>query len=472
MIDLKNLTIEKAHESLKKGEYTVTDLVNAYLDIIKEKNTDINAYLEVYDDVLAQAKIAEAMFANGTATLMTGIPVALKDNMLFDGHIVSASSKILENYKATYDASVIAQLKKQGAVFLGRTNMDEFAMGSSTESSAFGITRNPVNRDYVPGGSSGGSAAAVAMNGALVALGSDTGGSIREPASFSGIGGLKTAYSTVSRYGIISMGSSLDQVGPMGKHIADVETLFNAINAYDEKDSTSIPMDKRIPAATMKKKIGVPRAFLSGEGIDTEVLANFESSCQKLQQAGYELVDVSLPLIKYSLPAYYIIMPAEVSSNLARYDGIRYGLSTETDKLFDVYAKTRGKGFGKEVRRRILLGTYVLSHGYYDAYYNKAVKVREAIRQELENVFKEVDAIITPVSPVLPWKFGELSKDPISMYLADIYTVSANIVGVPAISIPSGVSLSGLPLGLQITAPHFAEQTLFTIGKDFEKLVQ
>jgi aspartyl-tRNA(Asn)/glutamyl-tRNA(Gln) amidotransferase subunit A len=310
------------------------------------------------------------------------------------------------------------------------------------------------------------------MDGALVSLGSDTGGSIREPASFCGIVGFKPTYGTVSRYGIISMGSSLDQVGSFGKTVADAENLFKAINAYDEKDSTSIPTEKRNLTLSLKKKIGVPREFLSGDGIDKEVLENFELSCQKLKQAGYEVVDVSLPLIKYSLPAYYIIMPAEVSSNLARYDGIRYGLSTEGDNLFDVYAKSRGKGFGKEVRRRILLGTYVLSHGYYDAYYNKAVKVRNAIRAELNEVFTTVDAIIMPTSPIPPWKFGEMSDDPVSMYLADIYTVSANITGVPAISVPSGKTKSGLPLGLQITAPHFGEETLFTIGKDFEKLVQ
>ncbi|MEI6660167.1 MAG: Asp-tRNA(Asn)/Glu-tRNA(Gln) amidotransferase subunit GatA [bacterium] len=469
---MKNLTIEKAHDSLKAGEYTVLDLANAYLKVIKEKNSELNVYLEVYVDVMAQAERAQAMFTDGSATLMTGIPVALKDNMLFEGHVASASSKILENYKATYDAGVVAQLKSQGAVFLGRTNMDEFAMGSSTESSAYGITRNPINPDYVPGGSSGGSAAAVAMNGALVSLGSDTGGSIREPASFCGIVGLKTTYGTVSRSGIISMGSSLDQVGPMTKTVADAEILFNVINAYDAMDSTSVPTGKRVSTTTtLKKRIGVPRAFVSTEGVNQEVLKNFEESCEKLKNAGYEIVDVSLSLLKYSLPAYYIIMPAEVSSNLARYDGIRYGLSSEGDKLFDVYAKTRGAGFGKEVRRRILLGAYVLSHGYYDAYYNKAVKVRDAIRNELQEVFKEVDAIITPTVPTLPWKFGEMSKDPVSMYLADIYTVGANIAGVPAISVPSGFSESGLPIGLQITAPHFAENTLFTIGKDFEKLV-
>ena len=470
-IDLKNLTIEKAHESLSNGEYTVTELVNSYLDIIKEKNREINAYLEIYDDVLDQAKKSEEMFKNGTATLMTGIPVALKDNMLFKGHIASASSKILENHKAVYDSFVVKQLKEQGAVFLGRTNMDEFAMGSSTETSAYGVTKNPLNTSFVPGGSSGGSVAAIAMDGALVALGSDTGGSIRQPAAFCGLVGLKPTYGTVSRYGIISMGSSLDQVGPLSKTVKDAEILFNAINSYDEKDSTSVKKENRISPLPLKKKIGVPRSFLSGDGIDKEVLINFEESCKKLENAGYEVIDISLPLIKYSLAVYYIICPAEVSSNLARYDGMRYGLSENAINLYDVYTKSRGNGFGKEVRRRILLGTYILSHGYYDAYYNTAIKVRDKIKEELTEAFSLVDAIITPTSPYLPFKFGDKLEDPIGMYLSDLFSVPANIAGVPAISIPSGYNKEGLPFALHIMAPFFREDILLTIGKDFEKLV-
>ncbi|MBP6908673.1 MAG: Asp-tRNA(Asn)/Glu-tRNA(Gln) amidotransferase subunit GatA [Candidatus Pacebacteria bacterium] len=471
MIDLKTLTIENTHEALKRGDFTVTDLVDAYLEIIKEKNSDINAYVEVYDDALAQAKYAEEMFANGTATLMTGIPVALKDNMLNVGHIASASSKMLEKYHATYDAGVVSQLKKEGVVFLGRTNMDEFAMGSSTETSAFGITKNPLDTSRVPGGSSGGAVASVAMNGSLVSLGSDTGGSIRQPASFTNLVGLKPTYGTVSRFGIIAMASSLDQVGPIGKTVRDVEILFNTINEYDAKDSTSVPKEKRVFSLSPKKKIGIPREFLSGEGIDSEVMKNFDENCQKLKDAGYELVDVSLPLIKYSLAVYYILQPAEVSSNMARYDGIRYGLHEDADKLFDVYSKSRGKGFGKEVRRRILLGTYILSHGYYDAYYTTAVKVRDAIKAELAEVFESVDAIITPTVPFLPFKFGEKSKDPVAMYMSDLFCVPANIAGTPAISIPSGTTENGLPFGLHIMAPLFSEETLFAIGKDFEKRV-
>jgi len=472
MIDLKNLTIEKANTSFKNGDFTVTDLVNAYLEVIKEKNTDINAYLEVYNDVLAQAKIAEEMFKNGTATLMTGIPIALKDNMLVTGEIASAGSKILENYKATYDAGVVKQLKVQGAVIMGRANMDEFAMGSSTETSAFGITRNPVNRDYVPGGTSGGSVAVVAMDGALVSLGSDTGGSVRQPASFTGVVGMKPTYGNISRFGIISMASSLDQVGPIGKTVRDVEILYDATSGYDTNDSTSIPKEKRVATSPIKKRLGVPRSFLSGGGIDKEVLKNFEESCEKLKNAGYDLIDVSLPLIKYSLAVYYIIQPAEVSSNLARYDGIRYGLSVEAEKLYDVYSKTRGVGFGKEARRRIILGTFILSHGYYDAYYNKAVSVRESIKAELANVFLDVDAIITPTVPFPPFKFGEKSNDPIAMYMSDLFTVPANIAGVPAISIPAGVTENGLPLGLHIMAPHFREDILFSVGKAFENEVE
>jgi len=471
-IDLRNLTIEKAHEALKAGEYTVTDLVNAYLEVIKEKNGEINAYLEVYSDVLDQAKKAEEMFKNGTATLMTGIPIALKDNILFDGHTASASSKILENYKAVYDSFVVEKLKKEGVVFLGRTNMDEFAMGSSTETSAYGVTRNPLDITRVPGGSSGGSASSVAADMSLVALGTETCGSVRQPASFCGLVGLKPTYGAVSRSGIIAMGSSLDQVGTFGKNIKDVETLFNAINGYDPKDSTSIPNEMRsFKKVEIKKRIGIPREFLDGGGIDGEVLKNFNQNCEKLKSAGYELVDVSLPSIKYSLAVYYIIMPAEVSSNLARYDGIRYGLSEKADNLLDVYKKSRKNGFGREVRRRILLGTYILSHGYYDAYYNTAIKVREMIKSELLNMYLDIDAFITPTVPFLPFKLGEKLNDPISMYLCDIFSAPANLADLCSISIPSGKNDTGLPFGLQITAPFLREDILFTIGKDFEKLV-
>ena len=469
-INLKEMTIEKAHKSLKNGDFSVADLVNEYLKVIKEKNPEINAYLEVFE-VKEQVKIAEGKFKNDTAVLMTGIPVAIKDNILFKGHIASAGSKILENYKATYDSFVIEQLKKAGAVILGRTNMDEFAMGSSTQTSAYGVTRNPHNLSYVPGGSSGGSAAVVASQMALVALGTETCGSIRQPASFCGLVGVKPTYGVVSRSGIIAMGSSLDQVGPFAKTVRDTEILFNTIISHDKMDGTSIPKEKRNPAKSIGKKLGIPREFLKGEGIDTEVLKNFEESCVKLKKAGYEIIDVDLPLLKYSLAVYYVIMPAEVSSNLARYDGIRYGLCEDGEDLLQVYKKTKGQGFGREVRRRILLGTYILSHGYYDAYYNTAVKMREKIKEELEDIFTKVDAIITPTSPIPPFKIGEKMDDPVAMYLCDIFSAPANLANVSAISVPSGKTNHGLPLGFQITGPYLGEDILFAIGKDFEKLV-
>lgn len=472
MIDLHTLTISKAHEALKNGAYSVRDLCQAYLDVIKEKNADINAYLEVYEDVMQQADEAQKRFTDGTATVLTGIPLALKDNMLRKGFRAGAASKILDGYYATYDGTVVQLLKQAGAVFLGRTNMDEFAMGSSTETSAYGITKNPLDTSRVPGGSSGGSVAAVAMDGALASLGSDTGGSIRQPAAFCGLVGLKPTYGAVSRYGLIAMGSSLDQIGPLTKTVGDARILHSIISKYDPMDSTSIPEARRHEVKTVsRKKLGVPTSFLNGPGIDPEVLANFNQSIEKLKGAGYEIVDVSLPVMPYSLAVYYILMPAESSTNLARFDGIRYGTQVLGDTLLDTYKRSRGTGFGKEVRRRILLGTYVLSHGYYDAYYNKAVKVRNEITKELHKVFETVDAIVTPTTPGAAFKFGEKSGDPVAMYLCDIFAVPANIAGVPAISVPSGKNREGMPLGVQFMSAHFTEDTLFSIAEDFEKLV-
>ena len=474
MIDLNKLTIKNTHESLQRGDFTITDLVSAYLEVIKEKNAELNAYLEIFNsDISSQIKIAEDMFDNGTATMMTGIPVAIKDNILFDGHIASASSKMLCNHKAVYDSFVVKKLKENGAIILGRTNMDEFAMGSSTETSAYGVTRNPYDTSLVPGGSSGGSAVAVASDMALVSLGTETCGSVRQPASFCGIVGIKPTYGALSRNGIIAMGSSLDQVGPMGKTVEDVEILYNIISGHDVKDSTSLSDEFRsnFKQDPIKKRIGVPRAFLSGGGINQEVLENFEESCKKLKNSGYEIVDVTSKMMQYSLAVYYIIMPAEVSSNLARYDGIRYGFTVDSNNLYDVYAKSKGNGFGKEVRRRLLLGTYILSHGYYDAYYNKALRVRDMIAKELLAIFLDVDAIITPTVPFPAFKLGDKMDDPMAMYMCDIFSAPANLAGIPAISIPSGFTKNGLPLGLQITAPFLREDILFTIGKDFEKLV-
>lgn len=469
-IDTKNLTIKTAHDHIKNGDFSAVELAEAYLKNIEEKNKEIFAYIEVFDDVREQAKRADEMFKNGTAGPLTGIPLAIKDNMLIEGKESAAASKILKGHVGIYDATVIAKLKKQGAVFLGRANMDEFAMGGSTETSAYGVTRNPHDISRVPGGSSGGSAAAVAGDMALGALGSDTGGSIRQPAAFCGIVGIKPTYGAVSRYGLMAMASSLDQIGPFAKTTEDAEILFAAIRGHDKMDSTSVP-DEIIPKAEPKQKltIGIPREFLSSGGLGSTILENFEAAVAKLKEKGYEVRDISLPFIKYALATYYVLMPAEVSSNLARFDGIRFGLSVSGENVSDSYKKTRALGFGEEVRRRILLGTYVLSSGYYDAYYGKANQARMLIKQDFERVFNEVDIIATPTTPSPAFKIGEKVNDPLQMYLADIFTVPANIAGLPAISVPSGfVDEEGkrLPLGLHFLAPRFQEDVLFRAGRD------
>jgi aspartyl-tRNA(Asn)/glutamyl-tRNA(Gln) amidotransferase subunit A len=470
-IDISELDIKKTHEHLINGDFTVVELTQQCLKNIKEKD-NLNAYLEVYDDALEQAQYADNRIKNkDNVTELTGIPIAIKDNILNEGKIVSAGSKILENYKAVYDATIVKKLKDAGAVFIGRTNMDEFAMGASTENSAYGITKNPYDTDRVPGGSSGGSAVAVAINSALVSLGSDTGGSIRQPASFCGVVGLKPTYGAVSRYGLIAMGSSLDQIGHMGKTLSDIEILFNAIKGHDKLDSTSLSdiLEKK----DIKKKviIGIPKHFMK-KGIDADVLENFNQSVEKLKSLGYEIKEIKLPNIKYSLAVYYIIMSAEASSNLARFDGVKYGLRKDGEDLLGDYLETREQGFGAEVKRRIILGTHILSSGYYDAYYNKANIVRELIKSDFDKAFVDVHAILTPTSPTPAFKIGE-KKDPLSMYLSDIFTTPANVTGIPALSAPSGtVERDGknLPVGLQIMANHGREDILFSIGKDFEKI--
>ena len=470
MIDLKNLTIEKAHESLKNGVFTCSELAQAYLDEIKKKNKELNAYLEIFDDVLEQADLAQKKFADGTATELTGIPFAIKDNILIEGRIASAGSKILENYKASYDATVIKDLKKVGVVFLGRTNMDEFAMGSSTQTSAYGVTRNPLDPSRVPGGSSGGSAAALAGDITLAAIGTETCGSVREPSAFCGLVGLKPTYGALSRQGIIAMGNSLDQVSTFGKCVRDAEIIFNLLSRYDKEDSTSVPDRlRKIEAKKNSKKIGVPW-HLFKEGVDTEVQENFKQSLEKFKKVGYEIVDIELPHAQYSLAVYYIIMPAEVSTNLSRFDGIRYGYTSDGENLLDVYKKSRAKGFGKEARRRILLGTYVLSHGYYDAYYNKAIKVREKIKEEVMKAFENVDYILTPTAPMTAFKIGEKMDDPVAMYLCDIFSAPANLAGVPSIALPSGKNEEGMPFSIQFMASHFREDLLFEVGKKFEEI--
>jgi aspartyl-tRNA(Asn)/glutamyl-tRNA(Gln) amidotransferase subunit A len=475
MINLSELTIKSAHDHLKNGDFSAVDLAKAYLENIEKNNKEIFAYIEVFDDVLGQAARADEMFKNGTAQLLTGIPLAIKDNMLIEGKESAAASKILKGHIGIYDATVISKLKKQGAVFLGRANMDEFAMGGSTETSAYGVTRNPHDTSRVPGGSSGGSAAAVAGDMALGALGSDTGGSIRQPAAFCGIVGIKPTYGVVSRYGLMAMASSLDQIGPFAKTVEDAKILFDAIRGHDPMDSTSVPderqedRDKKPLISGKKPVIGIPRDFLSMGGIDPRISKNFDETIAKLKEKGYEIKNISLPFMKYALATYYVLMPAEVSSNLARFDGIRFGLSVSGENVSDSYKKTRRAGFGEEVRRRIMLGTYVLSSGYYDAYYGKANQARALIRKDFERVFKDVDIIATPTTPTPAYKIGEKVNNPLEMYLADVFTVPANIANLPAISVPCGFAdeeEKRLPLGLHFLAAHFREDVLFQAAKD------
>jgi aspartyl-tRNA(Asn)/glutamyl-tRNA(Gln) amidotransferase subunit A len=469
-MDISNLTIKKARELLDKKEISAKELAESCLKNIEEKNGELNVFLEVYGDVLEQAEKAQKIIDEGKATELTGIPLAVKDNILIKGKIASAASKILQNYRATYTATATQKLADQGAVFLGRANMDEFAMGGSTENSAFGVTKNPCDTSRVAGGSSGGSAAAVAADLALGALGSDTGGSVREPASFCGVVGLKPTYGSVSRYGLMAMGSSLDVIGPIAKTVSDSEMIWNAIKGKDKMDSTSIDGSIIAPKKFSGKiKIGIPRSILDSEGISSDVRKNFDESVSKMKSLGFEIENIELPNIDKALAIYYIIMPAEVSSNMSRYDGIKYGLSLDGKDLLDVYKKSRGEGFGKEVRRRIILGTYVLSSGYYDAYYGKAMLARKMIQNEFAEAFKNVNAILTPTTPSPAWKIGEKTS-PLENYLADIFTITANITGVPAISLPSGfsgVDGKNLPLGIQLMAPHMSEDILFEIGKKF-----
>lgn len=436
---------------------------------IAEADGDIHAYLDVYQDTKDEAVAATERYAKegeNTPPLL-GIPLAIKNNILIKDRRATGASKILENYVASYDATVIKKLREAGAIFIGSTNMDEFAMGGSTENSAFGPTKNPHDITRVPGGSSGGSAAAVAMDSVVAAIGTDTGGSIRQPASYCGLVGFKPTYGAVSRFGLMAMGSSLDQAGPLTNSVVDAELLFDIIKGQDANDMTTLAPDS-YPALPAKESytFGVPRAFL-GQGIDADVMERYEEHIESLRAAGHKVVDIDLPLFEAGLAAYYIVMPAEVSSNLARFDGIRYGVQKEGEDLLATYLNSRAEGFGPEAKRRILLGTYVLSAGYYDAYYGKAEAVRTQMRAELNEVFKKVDFVITPTAPTPAFKIGE-KEDPLALYRQDIFTVPVNLTGVPAMSLPMGkVSRedSELPVGVQYIAPHGAENRLFDIGK-------
>ena len=483
-MELNKLTIAQAKQGLKEKKFSVTELTRAYLDLIKKRDQDIHAYLAVTEELaLAQAKKTDEKIAAGQELgELEGVPCAIKDLILVGGAKCTAGSKILENYIAPYDATVVQRLKKAGAVILGKTNMDEFAMGSSTENSAYGVTRNPRDLERVPGGSSGGSAAAVAADECVFSLGSDTGGSIRQPASFCGVVGLKPTYGAVSRYGLMAMASSLDQIGAFAKNVDDCQTVFDAIKGRDPKDSTSAVLAQEVKWELNIKdlKIGLPKEYFA-QGIDPEVERLVKSAIKKLTDAGAQIKEISLPHTEHALACYYIIMPSEVSANLARYDGIKYGasearsLKSEAGNLLDVYLKTRGHFFGAEPRRRIMLGTYTLSAGYYDAYYLKAQKVRTKILQDFQNVFAPsadgVDVILTPTSPTPAFKIGEKVDDPIKMYLSDIYTVPINLAGVPALSMPCG-NIGNLPVGLQIIGKHFSEDFIFKVARKCEELLQ
>lgn len=463
-------TVSELRAAFIAGDTTPTAVVQATFALIKEKDADIHAFLDVYEEeALAAADAATKRYAaEGAETPpLLGIPIAIKNNILIKGKRATAASKMLEHYTATYDATIVKRLREAGAIFVGATNMDEFAMGGSTENSAFGPTKNPVDVTRVPGGSSGGSAAAVAMGAVPAAIGTDTGGSIRQPASYCGLVGFKPTYGAVSRYGLMAMGSSLDQAGPLATSVADAELIHEILAGYDARDATTIT-ENTYPAVPLKEAytFGIPRDFLA-EGVDPGVLKAFEEHVASLKAAGHTVVDIALPLFEQGLAAYYIVMPAEVSSNLARYDGIRYGLSVEGDSLLAVYEKTRAEGFGPEVKRRILLGTHVLSSGYYDAYYGKAELVRKKMRAELDEVFKTVDIILTPTAPTPAFKLGEKS-DPLAMYKQDIFTVPVNLTGVPALTFPMGtVEENGiqLPVGVQYIGPQGGDSRLFAAGK-------
>jgi len=458
MLNFKNLNIKQIKDIIK--EIGLESFYNEYLEWIKKEDKKIRGFL-FFTENLAKNLVKELKNKKEDLPLY-GIPIAIKDNILVKGEKCTAGSKILENYIATYDATVIKKLKAAGAVIVGKTNMDEFAMGSSTEYSAYFPTFNPFDSSKVPGGSSGGSAAVVGAGLLPIALGSDTGGSIRQPAAFCGIYGLKPTYGAVSRYGLIAMASSLDQIGPLAKDLEDLITLFEVIRGKDPKDSTSVEFPQDKIKETQIKTIGLPKEFF--EDADSKISSLI---LEKIKKTNLKIKEISLKYVKYGIHCYYLIMPAEVSSNLARYEGIRYS-KREKGKLWEVYEKTRGKYLGKEVKRRIIIGTFVLSHGYYEAYYLKAQKLRRAIFEDFQNAFKEVDLIISPTSPSLPFNLGEKIEDPLKMYLSDIYTVPVNLAGLPALNIPAGF-INGLPVGLQVIGNLFDEYKLFEFAKILEK---
>ena len=475
-MDITELTVHELQDKLASKELTITDITKAYVDRIAEKEPEIQAFITTLtDEALDHAKkIEEKVNSGELKSDFAGIPIGIKDNMCTKGVKTTCGSKMLENFVSPYDATVVEKLNAEGIINLGKLNMDEFAMGSSTENSAIKKTKNPWNLNTVPGGSSGGSTAAVAANMVPWALGSDTGGSIRQPASFCGVVGLKPTYGLISRYGLVAYASSLDQIGPITKDVKDAAILLNLIAGHDEKDTTSHKGPSIDYVAALKNdvkglKIAVPKEFY-GEGINEEVKTKLEEAIEKYKELGAEVEEISLNVAEYSLAAYYVIACAEASSNLGRFDGIRYGYRSEKfDKLKDIYVNSRSEGFGPEVKRRIILGTYVLSSGYYDAYYKKAQQVRTLVKNEFDKVFSKYDVILIPTSPTVAFEFGAKSENPLEMYLADICTVSINIAGLPGISIPCGVDSKGMPVGMQLVGNKFAEETILNAAYTYEQ---
>jgi aspartyl-tRNA(Asn)/glutamyl-tRNA(Gln) amidotransferase subunit A len=474
---LNKLSLKQAVEGISKGEFKTSDLADAVLGEIDARDKEIGAYLYVNkEELLAGAKAVDSDIAAGKrAGSLNGMPIAIKDIILAKGLPTTAGSKILESYKATYDATAWRRLNEQGALLAGKTNMDEFAMGSSTENSGYKLTKNPHDVERVPGGSSGGSAAAVAADMAIAALGTDTGGSIRQPAAFCGIVGLKPTYGAVSRYGLIAMASSLDQIGPLTKTVEEAAILFKAMAGPDRADATSNPQavyDETLTKPDWDKvkrlKIGVPKEYFEG-GLDEEVDTALKEVIDFFKRNGFEIKDISLPNTKHALSVYYILMPAEASTNLARFDGIRYGTRVNTNDLEELYFENRGRGFGSEVKRRITLGTFVLSAGYYEAYYGKAQRVRALVKQDFDKAFEEVDVILTPTTPTVAFKIGEKSQSPLQMYLSDIFTIPANLAGIPGISIPVKGRKGKLPVGFQLMGNHFREADILGLGRYYEQ---
>ena len=475
-MDLLNLTAVELGKKIQSKETSAVEATSAVLAQIDKLDTTIHSYVTVdKEGALARAKsVQEQIDAGKLSGPLAGVPVAIKDNMCTEGMLTTCSSKILENFYPTYTAEAVVNLEKAGAVVIGKTNMDEFAMGSTTETSAYGITRNPWNTEHVPGGSSGGSCTAVAANECFFALGSDTGGSIRQPSSFCGVTGIKPTYGTVSRYGLIAYGSSLDQIGPVAKDVTDCATILETISAYDKKDSTSYQRESYDFTSALVDdvkgmKIGIPKGYF-GEGLDKEVSDAVLSAAKKLEEKGAILEEFDLGLIDYAIPAYYVIADAEASSNLARFDGVKYGFRAEEyNGLHSMYKKTRSQGFGPEVKRRIMLGSFVLSSGYYDAYYLKALRTKALIKQEFDKAFAKYDMILGPAAPTTAPKIGASLSDPIKMYLGDVYTISVNLAGLPGISVPCGLDSKGLPIGLQLIGDCFQEKKILRAAYAFEQ---